>query len=248
MTKSISLVLMRTESLVVKLSVTLLDSKNSNTVYSIYETNIYDYITVNLVAYITIQYKPNLVDGSQQWDPSRTIRVNEMSMFTLLRGLKEFYSKYQREDLFTYYKSGMIECNATPEDKVTITLINNQFIELIPDVLVDNNNLVLPGVIMNLNNTDNKVKLSSDEYEAFMYKMNQTNIQAEALNLVTMSMIMEKDGKPVNPTISTTNQPQQKETVYRGVNIFQKKEEAMKVDSVQDKRIQVETPSSLDDL
>ena len=249
MTKSVSLVLLRTESLLVKLSVSLLDGKNSNAVYSIYETDPYDYITVNLAAYVSIQYKPRFENGAV-WDNSRVVKVNEMSMFTLLRGLKDFYNRYQREDLFTYYKSGMIECNGTDDDRVTIALINQQFIDLEPDVITDPvTNMILPGVIMKLNNTDNKIALSSDEFEAFMYKMTQLNIQSTALNLVTLTMLMDKDGKPVtNSNISRDEQVSSKKPERPTQNIFQRREEAAKQDFVVDKRIQQNTPSSLNDL
>lgn len=247
MTKSISLVLMRTESLMVKLSVTLLDGKDTNAVYSIYETDMYDYVTVNLAAYVTIQYKPKM-EGNVPWDPSRVVRVNEMSMFTLLRGMKDFYNRYQREDLFTYYKQrDQIDCNALPSDKVTIALINNQFIELTPDVITDPvTNAILPGIIMKLNNTDNKIALSSDEFEALLYRLTQLNIPSEAMSLVSLAMSMTKEGKTVyNADVSQDNNA--KKTMSR-TNIFQRKEEAMKVDSVIDKRITTDTPSSLDDL
>lgn len=247
MTKSISLTIMRTESLLVKLSVTLLDSKEANAVYSIYETDMYDYITVNLIAYIVIQYKPKL-NTDTRWDASKSVRVNEMSIFTLIRGLKEFYSRYQRPDLFTYYKSGLIECNATDEDKVVISLVNNQFIELTPDVILDPvSNIALPGVIMKLNNTDNLIKLSSDEFEAFMFRMMNTNIQAESLQLVNIAINATKDGKPMMGNKQpSASQPQPKEPIRQ--NIFQKREERMKEESVTDKRIQINTPSSINDL
>lgn len=245
MTKSVSIVIMRTESLVVKLSVTLLDGKDSNAVYSIYETDMYDYITVNLAAYVVMQYKPKL-DSGIPWDASHSIRVNEMSMFTLLRGLKDFYGKYQREDLFIYYKSGMIECNPDPDDRIVISLVNNQFIELEPDVIIDPiTNMILPGVVMKLNNTDNKIQLSSDEYEALLYKLDRLNIQSTALNLVTLSMLADKDDKPVfNGDIEPKPTKKQKPQL----NIFQRKEKAMSVDSVIDRRVKDQTPSSLDDL
>ena len=232
----------------VKLSVTLLDGRDTNSVYSIYETDMYDYITVNLAAYVTIQYKPKM-EGNVPWDTSRIVRVNEMSMFTLLRGMKDFYSKYQREDLFTYYKhSDQIDCNALPSDKVTISLINNQFIELTPDVIIDpNTNAILPGIIMKLNNTDNKIPLSSDEFESLLYRLNQLNIPSEAMNLVLLAMSMRKEGKSVyNAEVSPSNN-ETKKTMSR-TNIFQRNEEAMKVDSITDKRIIADTPSSLEDL
>lgn len=240
---------MRTESLLVKLSVTLLDGKDTNAIYSIYETDIYDYITVNLMAYVVIQYKPKFdVIG---WDVSRSIRVNEMSIFTLIRGLKDFYSIYQKEDLFTYYKSGSIECNATENDTVSIALFNNQFIELKPSTIIDPvTNEVLPGIIMNINNSDNKVQLSSDEFEAFMYRMSQINIQSEAMNLVMMSMLMEKDGKPMvsmNDPKSENNRVKDYVNTNK-INIFQRKEINMNNESVTDKRILVNTPKTLDEL
>lgn len=238
-----------TDKMSVKLKVDLTNSKtNQDSFYNIFQSQTGNYLTFNINAAIVIQYKTI----ASSYDVSNSIRITDESMFKVVKSMNEFYKKLLRKDLFTYYKSGSITCEARRDDKKTISLKTGGFVELEPGVIVDENtNEALPGVFMYINVKENKIDLSIDEFEALLYRLTKVDIVKDGFNLVLGKLLLEdrleKNRGHINknvdnnvsktPLYSTTN-----------MNIFAKKEPTTSSEVVMGGKPVSNTPKSLDDI
>lgn len=185
--KTISYILLPpTEKLKIKLTVSLLDGFNKDTFYSLFETQGYDYLTLNLACSVVFQYR------STTWDKSQQVHINDSNIFMFNRKMNEFYSRLTRQGLFTYFKNGNISCHPVKDDIITITLKGGEYLELEPGVIFDTNKEPLPGVYMSINVSDHKVDLSIDEFEAILYKFARIDIGSLGLQVLQTKLLMDE--------------------------------------------------------
>lgn len=239
MIKSASVTLLKpTEKLIIKLSVNLLDGLNKESFYSIYETEMYDYLTMNMAANVIFQFKP---PQGIPWDRSHSVHVNDGNIYQVNKFFQDFYRIMNRPGLFTY-GTNSISCNSTNEDVRAIALKGSEFMELEPSVIYDTNGTALPGVNLRLNIKDNKVELSIDEFEAIMYKLSKIDITSDAMKLLILRIVMEEriENTKKMPNPSYTSRPPVG-------NVFQQKVEP-KEEVVVDNRSVMGGITSLDDL
>lgn len=188
--KSVSqMIFKQTDSkLLIKLTSTVLDGADDINYYNLYETDRYDYLSININAYITVQYKVE----SMAYDRNQTVRIIDSDLYQLNKKLLDFYKRLTRSDMFTYYKSGIITCNNRRDDTITISLKSGGFLELEPGVIIDKNtNSALPGVYLYVNMKDQKAEISIDEFEFLMYKFSRLDINAEGMKLIMMKLLLE---------------------------------------------------------
>lgn len=237
--KSVSMPLLRQmDKLVMKLTVNLMDTKNMDSFYNLFETARGSYLTLNIDASIVFQYKDAL---STTYDPSHTIRITDEVIYQVNKSFQSFYKKLMRQDLFSYYSNGAITCNPRRSDKETISLKTGGFIELEPGVIADTNtNQALPGVFFYINKKENKCDISIDEFENIMYKLTKIDPSKDGLDLVIGRMLIEQrlEKNSVRNTNYVKDTPK--------TNIFQKKDEQL-VELVEDRRLK-SPPTSLEDL
>lgn len=188
--KSVSQTLFKqTDSkLTIKITTNVLDGMDETTYYNLYETDRYDYLSININSYINIQYKAE----SLAYDRNQTVRITDNDLYQLNKKLMEFYKKLTRSDMFTYYKSGIITCNSRRDDIMTISLKSGGFLELEPGVILDKNtNTALPGVYLYINMKDQKAEISIDEFEFLLYKFSRIDINSEGIKLITLKLLLE---------------------------------------------------------
>ena len=184
--------------LVIKLSSVVLDGMDEISYYNLYETDRYDYLSVNVNSYITIQYKAE----SLAYDRNQTVRITDNDLYQFNKKLMDFYKKLTRSDMFTYYKSGTITCNSRRDDVITISLKSGGFLELEPGVIVDKNtNSALPGVYLYINMKDQKAEISIDEFEYLLYKFSRIDINSEGLKLIMMKLLLEDKLTPTKSRV-----------------------------------------------
>ena len=242
MIKQVSRILLKpTEKLTIKLSVGLLDSYNNDSYYSLFEGNPYDYLTINMSANITMQYKTNI-----PWDRSQTVHISDQNIYYWNRMIQLFYQKIQKPDLYTYYTSGKIEYNGDESYRMSIPLKGGEYVEFEPGIIVDEKGTELPGVLMRLNIKDHQVELSFDEFESIMYMFSKINIGSEAMQLIITNLLLEeKIADAKKNQVGGTYVPEKS-----SVNIFQRKDEVREEskEMVADNRKIQQTITSLDDL
>lgn len=250
--KSVSQLLLKltTDKCQIKIRVDIEDYKSrADGFYSIYETDSGSYLSFNPNSCIVFQYK-----SQGAYDVNQTVKVTDDDLFSVTKGLKKFYQKLMRPDMFVYYKSGAISCEPRRDDTVVIPIRSGGFLEFEPAVIYDDKGGAFPGVNMAINIKENRVDMSIDEFETLLYKMSKIDIGSEAMKLINAYMLLEqriernKGGNYLPP--QSTPESGKKINNAR-INIFQKKdlERNNQVDElVLDNRAIVNVPKSLDDL
>lgn len=220
--RTISYVLLPpTDKLKIKLSVSLLDGFNKDSFYSLFETQGYDYLTLNILSNVVFQYK------SEVWDRNQQLHINDSNIFMFNRKLNEFYTRLTRQGLFSYFKNGNITCHPVKEDIVTIALKGGEYLELEPGVIFDTNKEPLPGVYMSINVSENRVDLSIDEFEAILYKFAKIDIGTLGLQVLQTKLLLEDKLKELK------HSPSGYDRVAPKPNIFQALEEE-KIENVEE--------------
>lgn len=248
MIKTASSTLLKTESLHVKLSVSLLNGANENNAYRIFSNDSHDYLTFEPVYYIAIQYKQPY---GTPWNNAMVCHVNQYNIVTLRQELRQFYSEYSKPDTFIYYKSGNVELSdyGTKISR-TIGLKGGDSLTISPKVINDpKSSSLLPGVQICINFTDYACELSTDEFEAFVDIFSTINMRLEAIQLINSTLLLSlvekrnfvkpyenKDDKPVNPV-----------NVSKPKNLFTKPQKET-VEETVDRLVKEATINSLDDL
>lgn len=228
----------------IKISVNLMDGFDKDSFYNLFETSGGSYLTMNINPTIVFQYKTN-----GPYDKSQMVRITELDMVVLIKSLKEFYAKLSRPNMFTYYKSGNITCEARRDDIVTISFRSGGFIELEPGVISDSDGKPLPGVYLYINMKNHKTEISFDEFEYILYVFNKLDLRTEAQNLVIQRLLLEErllNTKKDTPSNTGTSR---QTSSYGTRSIFQKIEdyEPMPEISIDNRRIS-QQPRSLDDI
>jgi hypothetical protein len=250
MIKTTSLTLLRTESLQVKLSVSVLNGLNENNVYRMFSNSSYDYLTVEPSYYIGLQYKPN---NNLPWNTSMTCRIDRYSIVTVRQELRKFYAEFSKPDTFIYYTSGNLELSEFGVQlSMSLSLKGGNMLTIKPKVIIDNNSQVLiPGVELCINFTEYACDLSSDEFEALVDIFSTINMRAEAMQLINTTLLLSLiDGK--NYISDQTINAQEEQAPVRIAkpkpkSIFDRKPKEA-VDDTVDRLVKESTLSSLDDL
>lgn len=193
-----------TDKLKIQLSVGLNNDEYHNLV-NVFETERGAYISINPNIVVAMKYTiPN-----KEWNKSDTIYINERNIYTLNTGLKSFYSKIMRPDVFIYNTKGYVaEINSSDSDCEVIPLTKGQVLRLEPAILYDKQGNSLPGVMMRINMKSNEVDLSIDEYEAMMNMFSNVKIRQEGMVLLQTYLLLIKNGgrnneKSINPPPNT---------------------------------------------
>lgn len=193
MIKSVSQMLYKpTETLVIKLSVGLLDGTDKEMFYSLYATERYDYLTFNTSANIIIQYKTKA-----PYDRNQMIHINIGNIYQWRKFLKDVYVEVMSvKGLFNREgKNGPLIINEKLSVKKSVTLKGNEYVEFEPTVVVDKGNVMLPGVAMRINIKDNRVDLTYDEFESMMTIFGGIDISSAAMQLILARLIVDSKMK-----------------------------------------------------
>lgn len=196
----------------IKLSVRLQDMGQVDSYYSIYTKDELNYLTFNSSSTVVIQIK----DPNTLWDMSKSVHVNDINIVRFNRGLLQLQQRLSNPNLFRYYKrDGGIEYCGTKEDRITIQLGKNEFLELEPGVIFISNDNCIPGVYVRLNKKANEVGISIDEFEAIARKFSRVDIGTEGLHLIIARLQLENRLQHVLPEV-----PKQKPkaSIYEGKN------------------------------
>lgn len=194
-----------TEKLKIQLSVGLNNNEYSNLI-NVYETTKGTYISINPNIVIAMKYSvPN-----KEWEKTDTIYINERNIYALRVGMRSFYRKLMRDDIFIYNTKGYvaeINSNGGTDDTETIPLTKGQFLRFEPAILYDKQGNSLPGVMMRINMDSNEVDLSIDEYEAMMNMFENINIRQEGMLLLHTYLMMRKTPMTMDSSGSPPTKP-----------------------------------------
>ena len=233
-----------TDKLSLKLSVPLEDTKAQESYYSIYESNRGRYLTLSAGASIVLQYKTEA-----PYDPGQVVKITEDNIYQVSKFFRIFYERVLlRKNLFQYYTSGNITCDLRKTDIMTHSLRTGGHIKLEPTVIVNLNDVCLPGVNLYINMDEQKADLSVDEFETLMNRLSTINISEEAMQLIITRLLLDTK---LDRSTYTSSTDTTKSKPSNPVNIFQRKEKPSLSETheeVVDYRPKVNQPKSLDEL
>ena len=170
----------------VKLSVILTDN-NGNYTLSKYNKGQDEYITANTDGRIVIRFIPE----DKSWNSSYQIIITQKNIFQVRYWFKLFYQKMQRNNLFEYDDFGKIVRILTDEkDEIMINLAMRGVIRLRPTTTSDKHGTIYPGVNITINNENNQVDLSIEEFEGLYDLMINLNIPQLSLLLLQTYLTM----------------------------------------------------------
>lgn len=181
-----------------KIQLTVTISSNDNYAFGRYSNEKGDFFSVNPKSHVNIRYLTK--DGT--WNKHQQITVTQKNIYQLRLGLRRFYTKFQREDLYTYDEAGRIE-NVIPyeDDVVIIPLGMMQLLRLSPTIIRDRKNVLYAGVNLTINKEENQVDLSVDEFEGIYDLFINLNIYQSGLTLLQTYIGMRKNS--VEDTMDT---------------------------------------------
>lgn len=226
-----------TEKLKIQLSVGFNNNEYKNLV-NVFENSKGTYISINPNINITMKYTiPN-----KEWDRHDVVYINERNIYALNTGLKRFYKKLLRDNLFIYNTKGYaIQINSKGDDIETIPMTKGQVIQIEPAIIHDKQGNPLPGVMLHINRSANQVDLSIDEYEAMMNMFERINIRQEGMMILHLYLSMRKH--PMTMDMKMENSPPQTKQIENrgGKSIFDRtkpdsEKEFVKSPTVTDKK------------
>lgn len=173
-----------------KIQLTVTISSNDNYAFGRYSNEKGDFFSVNPKSHVTIRYLPK----DKPWDKHQQITINQKNIYQLRLGLRKFYTKFQRENLYTYDETGRIESLIPYEDDVVrIPLGMMQILRLSPTIIRDRKNVLYAGVTLTVNREENQVDLTVDEFEGIYDLFANINIYQSGLTLLQTYIGMRKN-------------------------------------------------------
>ena len=178
-----SLVLLRSENLLVKFNINVTDD-NKKSYYNRYVNGNGDYETFDLHPQIVFRY----TNKDVTFDSRQQIHVTPVTLFNVKRTFIKMYKICAKKETFIYYTSGGIEYVKDPNHLITLYLPNDEVVKMHPCVIT-NKGKSLPGIKMYINETSNEVSLSVDELESIINILQSVNFIGDSLSLLNAKNI-----------------------------------------------------------
>lgn len=173
-----SLVLLRSENLLVKFNINVTDD-NKKSYYNRYVSGNGDYETFDLHPQIVFRYTNKDVTFNSQ----HQFHVTPVTLFNVKRTFIKMYKICINKETFIYYTSNGIEYVKDPNHLITLYLPNDEVVKMHPSVIMDKGKS-LPGIKMYINETSNEVSLSVDELESIINILQSVNFIGDSLSLL----------------------------------------------------------------
>jgi hypothetical protein len=167
-----------------------------------------DYLRINPSPYIIIDISSYMTKG-EAWSPNQSVTLTRYYLFRFLQGLRKLIHDFQfHKDLF-YYQNNELVVNNEVSNTVTISIptSGNKTIMMKPCVVPDEESStgnVYEGCIFYINNMENFAYLTYTEIEYLFYELSKIDMNALALQLITIVKQFEnqKSEKIIGPTSS----------------------------------------------
>lgn len=220
-----SLLLNPTEKLKVQICIGLMDGNGQPSYCNIFQGEEASYLHISPKPYVAIRY----VDKGRPWSHRDNITITQRNIHAMKTQLPHFYQNLlqHEEAIYQYDGNGYIIAmhDATPYEE-TIYLGMGQVLRLSPTTLYDEKNKPFPGIFLYINQLENEVELSMEEYESFQELFVSLQIHQEGMLLLnTYLTLCERGGNfqiPIGNSFENGKKamyqmPEKKET---RVNVF----------------------------
>lgn len=220
-----SLLLNPTEKLKVQICIGLMDGNGQPSYCNIFQGEGASYLHLSPKPYVAIRY----VDKGRPWSHRDNITITQRNIHAMKTQLPHFYQNLlqHEEAIYQYDGNGYIIAmhDTTPYEE-TIYLGMGQVLRLSPTTLYDEKNKPFPGIFLYINQLENEVELSMEEYESFQELFVSLQIHQEGMLLLnTYLTLCDRGGNfqiPIGNSFENGKKamyqmPEKKET---RVNVF----------------------------
>jgi len=131
------------------------------------------YLKLDLQSFFTLEIKDKV------WDKSKSIMIDQRNITQITKGLEESVDRILNGNIFALDKSHRTICFAEEarQNIVTIqTIGSNQFIQIVPALIYDENDITYEGVVFYLNNSNNYVELPFEIFESLVHTIKESNL------------------------------------------------------------------------
>lgn len=210
--KKISRTIFKVSDLILKLHVRLSVDKNGvveNFHRSFTNDSKEEYITLDLPAFITFEYK----DFPNEWARDKSIVLTGTNLVQLIRGLKILITRMSTGEMFAMTKDTKEIIAYSDKVKENIVVVdnlgNNQIITMIPSVVYDDENVSYEGATFFINRKEYALQLTIDQIDALYYMLQNIDIFTYS-QLMVNYFVASQNGNPVQPVTKTPVQYKKK--------------------------------------
>jgi len=161
--------------LVLKLNIRLKDEITDKSFHYETEYNNNTYLTLSPLVFLTISL---IKSQNETYDPSKSIVITHANLFILIREMRRFVNNFYKKNLFANKGNHIIMYNDIANEVRTVIQLlgqNMQAIALNPTIS-NFDDVDYESVQMLLNNTSNEIILTIDEFESFLYILEQIDL------------------------------------------------------------------------
>lgn len=224
MVRGLTATLFQLNKLKVTASVTLTDyTKNSENWYYRTHTSRGDYISWYPSASLKLKYVKDKETEYYTDEYSRTdqLYLTNKNIGSFKMDLKDFYSKFQRSDLYEYDETGAPKSlNKKKTDSVIIILDETGYVcALEPIVMPSPNGKYVPGVGMKINIKAQEVQFTVSEFESFYDLIQNINLYELGLNMLQTYLLMRLNGVDNSARVLTQQIPVKMPNLYKNMEV-----------------------------
>ena len=208
--QSVSTILFQTEQLRVQCSVSLFDREaNELTYFSVFQGNMGRYVSINPKTSLRIRYAPkigsveyvvNHSNSSSGYSRQSQVYVTPNYLYGLNRAIKEFWKRFNRDDLYVYNEEGYpVAMNANPDDIVTLDMGYGQALRLSPSIYYPPDRKMgevqesYPGVAINVNLESQEANLNLEQFTNFMEVLERFDFNQMGMQLLQNYLLLKNE-------------------------------------------------------
>jgi len=194
--EKLSRIILQYPSLILKLNVKI---KNENsTFHNEFSFGDKKYINININSYLTLEV-PKTTEN-QDYDPSKSFLIGLGNIGNVVKKLKNVLNNIYKENIFAIQNNNVIAYEDMVKkytEQITIPRLG-QALLIKPAVIYDENETSYEGVNIYVNNSNNIISLSIDEYENFVYVLEHIDLFSYSQMLLNYFIVYASNKDKIN--------------------------------------------------
>lgn len=185
--EKISRIVLQYSNMILKLNVKI---KNDNgTFHNEFAYGDKKYININVSSYLTLEIPKT--EDNKEFDPSKSFMIGLGNIGNVVKRMKKVLNNIYKEDIFAIQNNKIIAYDDMVKkytEQINIPRLG-QALLIRPSVIYDENETTYEGVNIYINKSYNVVSLSIDEFENFVYILENIDLMSYSQLIVNYYML-----------------------------------------------------------